>query len=202
MSSLGKSFASEMEARAIPGWLEDLPVDEVGDPTTSRQVSKFVYTVAAATPAERARCLLTSLPVLNMLGVSERVAQGQEFAACMSGASPLLDRKAHPPVAHNYCGHQRGLFSGQLGDGAVISLGRFRNAAPGGSDSYELQLKGSGPTPFSNGKDGASASPHTVWDAPFSPASPHALSHTLMTLSSDSRPHPPRVHTPPPPPRP
>lgn len=77
------------------------------------------------------------------------------------------------PAAHVYCGHQFGNFAGQLGDGATISLGEVVAATPAaaaggatGSDErrglggdgvqqrWELQLKGSGVTPFSRTADG------------------------------------------------
>ena len=49
-------------------------------------------------------------------------------------------------AAHCYCGHQFGHFSGQLGDGAAISLGQVVND---NGEKWEMQLKGAGKTPFS-----------------------------------------------------
>ena len=62
------------------------------------------------------------------------------------------------PAAFNYCGHQYGSFAGQLGDGAVVSLGTTPSHRDG---LLEVQLKGLGPTPFtreglSGRKDAAS----------------------------------------------
>ena len=58
------------------------------------------------------------------------------------------------PLAMAYSGHQFGGFSPQLGDGRAILLGEIA-----GSDGirYDIQLKGSGPTPFSRRGDGRSA---------------------------------------------
>src|SRR5947208_9690248 len=50
-----------------------------------------------------------------------------------------------------YGGHQFGTWAGQLGDGRAITLGEI--ATPGG-ETYELQLKGAGPTPYSRRADG------------------------------------------------
>ena len=58
------------------------------------------------------------------------------------------------PIAQAYSGHQFGHFSPTLGDGRAVLLGEVV-----GSDGrhYDLQLKGSGPTPFSRRGDGRAA---------------------------------------------
>ena len=55
------------------------------------------------------------------------------------------------PIALAYAGHQFGGFSPQLGDGRAHLLGEF--LGPDGR-RWDLQLKGSGRTPFSRGGDG------------------------------------------------
>ncbi len=55
-------------------------------------------------------------------------------------------------MAHNYCGYQFGVWAGQLGDGRAHLLGSVKN----GDKQYEVQLKGSGTTPFSRFADGNS----------------------------------------------
>ena len=55
------------------------------------------------------------------------------------------------PIAQAYAGHQFGGFSPQLGDGRAILLGE--HIAPDGS-RHDIQLKGSGPTPWSRRGDG------------------------------------------------
>ena len=58
------------------------------------------------------------------------------------------------PLAQAYAGHQFGGFSPQLGDGRAILLGEVidRNGR-----RRDIQLKGSGPTPFSRRGDGRAA---------------------------------------------
>ena len=58
------------------------------------------------------------------------------------------------PLAQAYAGHQFGHFVPQLGDGRANLLGEVL-----GRDGvrYDIQLKGSGPTPFSRGGDGRAA---------------------------------------------
>jgi len=58
------------------------------------------------------------------------------------------------PLAMAYAGHQFGGFVPQLGDGRAILLGEILD--PQG-ERFDIQLKGSGPTPFSRGGDGAVA---------------------------------------------
>ena len=58
------------------------------------------------------------------------------------------------PIAQAYAGHQFGGFSPQLGDGRAILLGEVIDTD---GARYDLQLKGSGRTPFSRGGDGKSA---------------------------------------------
>ncbi|MGI4944015.1 MAG: protein adenylyltransferase SelO family protein, partial [Janthinobacterium lividum] len=58
------------------------------------------------------------------------------------------------PIAQAYSGHQFGHFSPTLGDGRAVLLGEVV-----GLDGrrYDIQLKGSGPTPFSRNGDGRAA---------------------------------------------
>ena len=58
------------------------------------------------------------------------------------------------PIAQAYAGHQFGGFSPQLGDGRAVLLGEVIDVE---GARYDLQLKGSGRTPFSRGGDGKSA---------------------------------------------
>ena len=58
------------------------------------------------------------------------------------------------PLAQVYAGHQFGSFVPQLGDGRANLLGEVM-ARDG--VRYDIQLKGSGPTPFSRGGDGRAA---------------------------------------------
>ena len=55
------------------------------------------------------------------------------------------------PLASVYSGHPFGVWAGQLGDGRALLLGEVRTPA---GESLELQLKGSGLTPYSRMGDG------------------------------------------------
>lgn len=58
------------------------------------------------------------------------------------------------PIALKYCGHQFGQLNPQLGDGRAHFLG---DCIAKDNKLYDLQLKGSGPTPYSRQGDGLSA---------------------------------------------
>lgn len=62
--------------------------------------------------------------------------------------------EAAEPIATAYAGHQFGGFVPQLGDGRAILLGEVID---GGGRRRDIQLKGSGPTPFSRRGDGRAA---------------------------------------------
>ncbi|GEO05440.1 UPF0061 protein [Adhaeribacter aerolatus] len=55
------------------------------------------------------------------------------------------------PYAACYAGHQFGHWAGQLGDGRAITLGEWDS---GNEQTWELQLKGAGRTPYSRRADG------------------------------------------------
>ncbi|WP_019606536.1 protein adenylyltransferase SelO [Teredinibacter turnerae] len=83
------------------------------------------------------------------LGVADFLAQEQEDPAGFFGGGRLLPNSK--PVALAYAGHQFGHFNPRLGDGRAHLLGELR----GDTDMvFDVQLKGSGATPFSRGGDG------------------------------------------------
>lgn len=57
------------------------------------------------------------------------------------------------PIAQAYAGHQFGYFT-MLGDGRAVLLGEQITDS---GEQFDIQLKGSGPTPFSRGGDGRAA---------------------------------------------
>lgn len=57
----------------------------------------------------------------------------------------------HEPIASVYAGHQFGTYVPQLGDGRAVMLAEVANQQ---GDTWELQLKGAGVTPYSRDGDG------------------------------------------------
>lgn len=85
------------------------------------------------------------------LGIDVDRLDSPEGLACLAGNQIA---EGSDPLAMAYSGHQFGGFSPQLGDGRAILLGEVI-----GQDGVrrDIQLKGSGPTPFSRRGDGRSA---------------------------------------------
>ena len=79
-----------------------------------------------------------------------------EFSQYFGGARALPGAES---LAMLYAGHQFGHFVPQLGDGRAILLGEVRNQA---GEHWDLQLKGSGLTPFSRDGDGRAVLRSTI----------------------------------------
>ncbi len=85
-----------------------------------------------------------------LIDLSPAVEERGEWVQLFSGNHSL---PGADPLAMLYAGHQFGHYVPQLGDGRAILLGEVRNLA---GETWDLQLKGSGQTPFSRGFDGRS----------------------------------------------
>jgi uncharacterized protein YdiU (UPF0061 family) len=87
-------------------------------------------------------------------GLAERLGLDRKLLREPAGVSILAGNSlpdGSDPIAQAYAGHQFGGFVPQLGDGRAVLLGEV--VAPDGA-RFDLQLKGSGPTPFSRNGDG------------------------------------------------
>jgi len=99
-------------------------------------------------------------PAPRLLTLNTDLAEelGLDLASLREGAADWLSGARLPegaePIAQAYAGHQFGGFSPQLGDGRAVLLGEVvdRNG-----QRRDIQLKGSGRTPFSRGGDGKAA---------------------------------------------
>ncbi len=125
----------------------DLPADPIVE-NTRRQVHGACFSRVEPTPTAAPRLIAHSAEVAELLGISPEHVATEAFAAVFNGNLVTADMD---PYAMCYGGHQFGNWAGQLGDGRAIALGEVR-AADGSFQT--LQLKGSGPTPYSRGADG------------------------------------------------
>ena len=87
----------------------------------------------------------------NELGFNLNESDVISSQAIFSGQEVPIGAK---PLAQAYSGHQFGGFSPRLGDGRALLLGEVIDTK---NNRRDIQLKGSGPTPFSRGGDGKSA---------------------------------------------
>jgi serine/tyrosine/threonine adenylyltransferase len=113
-------------------------------------LSKSFFTSTNPTPVSSPKLIIFNESLAKSLGLNVKKLQGKDgvdvFAGNMipEGASPL---------AQAYAGHQFGHFT-MLGDGRAVLLGEQIN--PQG-ERIDIQLKGSGRTPYSRGGDGRAA---------------------------------------------
>jgi uncharacterized protein YdiU (UPF0061 family) len=95
------------------------------------------------TPLEKPFLISTSQSAAKLLGVNEDLALDEALIHIVNGKTKL---EGSETFAMCYAGHQFGEFSGRLGDGRVINLGKVKG--------QNLQLKGSGLTLYSRLGDG------------------------------------------------
>jgi uncharacterized protein YdiU (UPF0061 family) len=126
------------------------PVRLPFDNSYARLPERF-YARVAPTPVEAPRLVRLNEGLAEQLGLDPGWLAGPEGVAVLAGNRVP---EGAEPIALAYAGHQFGQFVPQLGDGRAILLGELveRNGA-----RRDLQLKGSGPTPFSRRGDGRAA---------------------------------------------
>ncbi len=103
------------------------------------------------TPVASPRLIRFNHPLALQLGLQTESFGPNELAAIFAGNVTPLGAE---PIALAYAGHQFGGFVPQLGDGRAILLGEVVDRDGVRSD---IQLKGSGLTPFSRRGDGRAA---------------------------------------------
>jgi serine/tyrosine/threonine adenylyltransferase len=105
----------------------------------------------APTPVTSPRLIKLNWPLAVHLGLDPDRLASPEGTEILAGKR-LPD--GADPIAMAYAGHQFGHFVPQLGDGRAILLGEVIDAD---GIRRDIQLKGSGPTPFSRRGDGRAA---------------------------------------------
>src|ERR1700687_4228451 len=110
-----------------------------------------VFARVAPTPVASPRLIKLNRPLALQLGLDPDLLESPEGAEILAGK--LLPDGADP-IAMAYAGHQFGHFVPQLGDARAILLGEVIDAD---GIRRDIQLKGSGPTPFSRRGDGRAA---------------------------------------------
>lgn len=101
-------------------------------------------------PVRNPRLVVLNHPLCGELGLQAEILAGDEGVAVFAGNRIPAGAE---PVALAYSGHQYGHFT-MLGDGRAILLGE--HLTPDGR-RFDIQLKGSGQTPFSRNGDGRAA---------------------------------------------
>jgi uncharacterized protein YdiU (UPF0061 family) len=105
----------------------------------------------APTPVAAPALVKLNVALAEWLGLDPAALASAEGIAMLAGN---LVPEGATPIAMAYAGHQFGHFVPSLGDGRALLLGEVLR--PDGA-RFDIQLKGSGPTPFSRRGDGRAA---------------------------------------------
>lgn len=122
-------------------------LDDLQVANSYAELPQDFHTFLQPQPLNDPRLLHTNAQVAAMLGLDPAVLGSPEFLETVAGQRPLPGGRT---LAAVYSGHQFGMWAGQLGDGRAHLLGEI--LTPQGP--WEIQLKGSGRTPYSRMGDG------------------------------------------------
>jgi uncharacterized protein YdiU (UPF0061 family) len=130
------------EPSASTGW-DAVPFDN-----SYARLPEHFHARLDPTPVTTPRLIKVNSKLAESLGIDADLLGGTDAAGVLSGN--LVPGSAEP-LAMVYAGHQFGNWAPRLGDGRAILLGEIV-----GPDNIrrDIQLKGSGPTPFSRMGDG------------------------------------------------
>ncbi len=120
------------------------------DNTYARLPERF-YARLDPTPVAAPHMIRLNVELARNLGLDPDALASERGVEILAGNRVA---EGSEPLAQAYAGHQFGSFVPQLGDGRANLLGEVisRDGA-----RYDIQLKGSGPTPFSRRGDGRAA---------------------------------------------
>ncbi len=165
MESLSKKSFQNTFTSSFPG-------DDSGD-LSPRQTPGVLYSKAVPTPVSNPKLLAWTEDLARELGI---VKPDDEDLKILAG-NKVTDSMF--PYSANYAGHQFGNWAGQLGDGRAITLGEWGSNAK----TWEMQLKGTGPTPYSRHADGRAVLRSSVREYLMSEAMHHLGVPTTRALS-------------------
>jgi len=146
-------MSSSTVPEAAPSAVEKSVGDGVrfGFENTYARLPQRFYAQVKPLPVTAPRLVKVNAELARKLGLDPEALASVEGVEVLAGNRVA---EGSEPLAMAYAGHQFGHFVPQLGDGRTNLLGEVR-----GADGvlYDIQLKGSGPTPFSRRGDGRAA---------------------------------------------
>lgn len=127
-------------------FITKLPSDTIKTNNT-RQVPNASFSFVKPTIHANPKLIHVNFEIANKLGITVAQTNSIDFLNVFSGKEIYPETQ---PFAMNYAGHQFGNWAGQLGDGRAINL--FEIDVD--NETFTLQLKGAGKTPYSRNADG------------------------------------------------
>ncbi|MDN4071750.1 protein adenylyltransferase SelO [Fictibacillus terranigra] len=114
------------------------------------RLPELFFSVIEPNPVRSPQLVILNQPLAKALGLDPEALQAGEGIDVFAGNRVP---EGSLPLAQAYAGHQFGNFT-RLGDGRALLVGE--QLTPGG-ERFDIQLKGSGRTPYSRGGDGRAA---------------------------------------------
>lgn len=111
---------------------------------------KKLFSIQDPIPVKDPKIVIFNYSLADSLGIDSKKLECKEGLEVLGGNRVPVNAN---PIAQAYAGHQFGYFT-MLGDGRAILLGEHID--PSGN-RYDIQLKGSGKTPYSRRGDGRAA---------------------------------------------
>lgn len=154
-------------------FVDELPGD-LSKEAHSRFTPNVCYSLIDPEQVPKPQLLIHSQELADELGVTLNTTEDLEI---LSGNQTP---KGSKPFSLCYGGHQFGHWAGQLGDGRAITYGSLKSL---NNDFKELQLKGSGKTPYSRTADGKAVLRSSIREFLASEAMHHLKVPTTRALS-------------------
>jgi uncharacterized protein YdiU (UPF0061 family) len=127
-----------------------MPITFPFDNTYARLPERF-FSRISPTSVKAPRLIRVNEPLAAQLGLDPELLASREGVEVLAGNRVA---EGSEPIATAYAGHQFGMFVPQLGDGRALLLGELVDRS---GVRRDVQLKGSGRTPYSRGGDGRAA---------------------------------------------
>ena len=117
---------------------------------TYSKLSEKMFSIQTPSNVPDPKLIVFNDELADSLGLDKKFFKSNDGLEILSGNKIL---EGTTPIAQAYAGHQFGYFT-MLGDGRAVLLGEYISKD---NERFDIQLKGSGRTPYSRGGDGKAA---------------------------------------------
>lgn len=117
---------------------------------TYSKLSEKMFSIKSPSDVPDPKLIVFNDGLADSLGLDKNFFKSNDGLEILSGNKIL---EGTTPIAQAYAGHQFGYFT-MLGDGRAVLLGEYISKD---NERFDIQLKGSGRTPYSRGGDGKAA---------------------------------------------
>lgn len=125
----------------------NLPNKDLNLENTYSKLPKSLFSFQNPSKVDNCKMVFFNRELAEELGLNKEFLQSDEGIQFLSG-NKILENTT--PISQAYAGHQFGHFT-MLGDGRAVLLGELISK---NKERFDIQIKGSGRTPYSRGGDG------------------------------------------------